>query len=175
MARFLASGLSLVFVLLPFNLSHPTTCCNLFYLWTSTTTDLVFVSTGFGLSTFTTDTTGTARFSLAISEWQLLFSQMARFKSKRIVTTLRPLSGRKNGFVSPLHQILARFQRHFHHPLAFHLPVPLPKIFQRLATINFPVTPSRHLILSTLNHNIYCRGKHLEQRQLPSTKYHHRK
>ena len=45
MARFLAPGLSPIFYLLPFNLNHILTCCNLFYLRTSTYTHRVFVFT----------------------------------------------------------------------------------------------------------------------------------
>ena len=45
MARFLAPGLSLILHLLPFNLNLHLSCCDLFYLWTSTYTHRVFVFT----------------------------------------------------------------------------------------------------------------------------------
>ena len=54
------------------------------YLWSSTISLTVFVVTGFGLSTFTADTTESARFSLTVYKCLLLFSLTARRRLRKL-------------------------------------------------------------------------------------------
>ena len=133
MTRFLTPGLSLVLYLLSFNLNHTLTCCNLFYLRTSTYTHRVFVFTGFGLNTFTADTTGTARFPVAISKWQLLFSLTAKCRKENNATILLLLFGQQKDYNSPIHLLLAQCQRYTRLLQAFHLPAPLPEFLLQTA------------------------------------------
>ena len=167
MARSLAPGLLLVFLLLSFNLNLHTTRCNLFYLWTSTYTHRVFICTGFGLSTFTADTTGPARFPFAISKWLHLFLRTTKFSRKSNVTTLQRHFGQQDDCNLPIHQLPAQCRCFIHLLPAFHLPVPLPEsLFLHPATHKLPNFPCRQLTLFILNHNTFCRGTLLDQRQL---------
>ena len=117
MARPLALGLFTCFYSsLPLKTNDHSYALTSVFLWTSTHAYLVFVSTGFGLNTFTADITEPARFSLAIIRWQLLFLLTAKFKMSVVVFTLRRLSEHRNDLDSPTpHPFLLLNQSIHHH------------------------------------------------------------
>ena len=166
MARFLAPGLSLILYLLPFNLNLHLSCCDLFYLWTSTYTHRVFVFTGFGLNTFTADTTGTARYPFAISKWHHLFSAITKFDSESSVTILQLHSEKQDDCNLAIRQPPEQ-SRCLIHPLpAFHLPAPLPELLLLETTahkfLKFLCQQSTNFIP---NRNTFCHGIPPEQRR----------